>query len=537
MAFGNDHDKTILIVDNDKANIDNYSQTIRLHFPGVKILSTSKGTDVFDIALKEKPDLILLDALISEMGGFLICEKLRANKETSSILLLMISAALANIEGRVIGLNIGADACMGKPVEKRELIAQVEAFFRISDTLMALKDARKEAEAAAQIKGRFLAQMSHEIRTPMNAVIGMTEMLSATEMSAEQWDLVDTIKKSGESLLNLINNILDFSKIESSKMKVRQHEFVLSHCVEDVIDLLAYNARGKELKLTARIDPSVPEMIRSDFDRLRQVLVNLVSNAIKFTDEGEVSLEVSTVEPSSAKGYKNDKCRLRFSVKDTGIGIAKENQSMLFDAFSQVDSSDTRRFEGTGLGLAISKGVVELMGGEIGMESAEGKGSVFFFELPVSISHASDHPVDISVGKHREGFPDMMMSQKYPLSILLVEDNLVNQKVAIKMLEKLGYHVDVAENGAVALERLNDRQYDVVFMDIQMPVMDGWETTFRIRRDIEKECQPCIVAMTAEAIGGDRQKCLDAGMNAYVSKPIRLALLVKVLKLAFKKSH
>ena len=523
----------------------------------------------------------------------------------------------------------------------------------LGKTVKELEKAKAIAESATRAKGEFLANMSHEIRTPMNAVIGMTSLLRDLKLTSEQTEYVETIRVSGESLLGIINDILDFSKIEAGRIELENRPLSIRSCIEEAIDLVAAKAAEKGIELICDVDQSVPEATLGDITRLRQVMVNLVSNAVKFTNSGEVVVTARATATATAR------LSLRLSVRDTGIGIPVEQQSRLFKAFSQADSSTTRKYGGTGLGLAITKRLTELMGGKISVESTVGKGSTFTITIPTAAASASeqvgllgkqaalagksllivdDNPtarnvlaaqaanwgmkpfaaasgeaavamvekgesfdamivdfelpgmngqetiremrevagvkapivamtpvgrwdrendelvaarvskpiklarlydaLHVAVGSpvraeravdSTAGAIDAGMAQRHPLRILIAEDNLINQKVALRLLERLGYTADVVANGLEALVSVRHVDYDVVLMDVQMPEMDGLEATRQLCKLYEKPNRPRIVAVTADAQACDREACFDAGMDDYLSKPVRLAQVAEAL--------
>ncbi|KFE58428.1 ATP-binding protein [Hyalangium minutum] len=374
-----------------------------------------------------------------------------------------------------------------------------------------LRQAKEAAESANRSKGEFLANMSHEIRTPMNAILGMTQLALEAESPQERRDFILKARRSAQSLLGIINDILDFSKIEAGKLELESVPLSLSELAAELADVFASSARDKGLELRFEMSPELPNALSGDPLRLRQVLQNLISNALKFTDYGQV---VVRGQPVSTEG---DRVVCRFTVKDTGIGIAAEHLPRLFQSFFQTDSSVTRRYGGTGLGLAISKRLVEMMGGRIGAESASGRGSCFWFELPLARVSGNEVP---------RGEPEPSLPRG--ARILLVEDNPLNQEVALHFLRKAGLEVVVAENGAEALERVAQGRYDAVLMDCQMPEMDGYEATRSIRA-MPQGSQLPIIAMTANALAGDRQRSLDAGMNDHLSKPIDASRLYQTL--------
>jgi signal transduction histidine kinase/CheY-like chemotaxis protein len=455
---------------------------------------------------------------------------------------LLASAIAAGVTALMIRLYMNRVRLEQKRLEAAvrertcELELQKDVVERQKREIEVLLDQSREV---SRLKSEFLANMSHEIRTPMNGVIGMTDLVLGTSLDSEQRDYMSTIRDSAEALMVVINDILDFSKIEAGRMELAREPFQLRKCLADALQVFAWRAGQKGLRLVPEVAPGVPDWVVGDADRLRQILLNLVGNAMKFTDSGEIAVSLSLAAPADATSERSR--TLLFSVRDTGIGIPLDKQAMIFEAFAQVDGSTRRRQGGTGLGLAICSKLVRLMHGQIRVESAPGHGATFSFTIAADVADPVPEPFESTPPEAK------VVLSNSRLRILLAEDNAVNQKLARRALEKLGHAIEAVDDGVQAVNAVEAGAFDLVLMDVQMPEMDGLEATRRIRARESAAAghgRPGrhipIIAMTAHAMRGDRDLCLDAGMDDYISKPIHLQTLVETIervRMATPNSH
>ncbi len=512
----------ILVVDDMAINRELIKNVLEME-GSFSLVLVSDGKSAIRKAKTNYFDLILLDIMMPEMDGFEVCRVLKSYPTTKDIPIIFLTALNSPADIKK-AFQYGAVDYISKPFSIEELTARVRLHISLKRTREELIKAKREAEAAAEAKAVFLANMSHELRTPMNGIIGMVDILKRTKLTDAQHEYLNIIESSGENLLTIINDILDLSKIEAGHMELESIPFSLYNEVRRVMNIMQIIADKKKLPIELHINEEVPPYVKGDPVRLKQIVINLVNNAIKFTEKGGITISVEK------KSLENGRVQLLFKVIDMGIGISPEGQKKLFQSFSQVDKSTTSKYGGTGLGLMISKNLTQMMGGEIGVESVEGVGSTFWFTVSMEISDEESYNKQ---HQEEDTSQEDKIRMQLKLKILLAEDNKINQKVAMLNLNNMGYQVDIANNGKEAVEKFKNGDYDIIFMDVQMPEMDGVEACKKIR-EIENNSDSTkkipIIAMTANTSDDERKKYWEAGMDDYISKPFKRKELVEILK-------
>lgn len=503
---------TILVVDDNALNL--HLLTTILTGAEYTVLTCGNAKEAQEITYKHSPDIILLDVMMPGMDGFSLCRELKQNKRFSDIPVIFLTS-LSQQEDIVEGFNAGGSDYIVKPFNRQELLARVRNHIRLHDMLLENKRLTRLSEDASRSKTEFLASMSHEIRTPLNSIIGMAEVLSETSLSSEQQKFVSIFRSAGESLLEIINDILDLSKIEAGQTELEAIDFHLSSLLDSVVSILSVRATEQNTRIAIHIAPSVPDAISGDPTRLRQILINLLGNSLKFTENGSVDISVQT----------NAKETLLFSVEDNGIGIPPEKQKIIFESFTQADSLTTRKYGGTGLGLTICQKLVTMMGGKIWLESTADLGSTFFFTYPFQNATSSPQP---AAEKQTQPISCTLLPTA---RLLLVDDNEDNRNLIRLYLRDTPFIIDTAENGKEAVDAFCHNSYDLVFMDIEMPLMDGYEATEKIRQWEHNMGRPAtpIIALTAHAFVRFRNKCLDVGCSDYLTKPVRKNTLLQTI--------
>jgi signal transduction histidine kinase len=529
---------TILIVDDAPENLTILSGILREEY---RVRVATNGEKALAIANSEDPpDLILLDVLMPGMTGHEVCRRLKANPQTSWIPIIFVTA-LEDAQDEKTGFDLGAADYITKPLRPIVVKARIKTQLALYQQERLLAQTNKELEKATQLKDEFLANMSHELRTPLNAILGMAEGLQEEvfgTLNVKQKKALQTIDRSGSHLLELINDILDLAKVESGKLELEYAPTKVKTICQQSLSFIKQQAHKKQIEVQLKIPDAVPEL-RVDERRIRQVLINLLTNAVKFTPEkGQITVEVIYPSPANAivipsdseakqPGLSPSSPLLRIAVIDNGIGIHPVKAKQLFRPFVQIDNSLNRQNVGTGLGLALVKRIVEMHGGSVGLTSEEGKGSCFTIDLPCAISPIEEVSPPPLVSLTELSQTDLNLDHK--AVILLVDDNESNLNTVSSYLTAKGYEIHVAKNGQEAIEKARSDSPDLILMDIQMPIMDGLEATQKIRQYPHLASTP-IIALTALAMKEDKEKCLAAGANDYISKPVKLKQLAATIQ-------
>lgn len=508
----------ILIVDDRVENIIALEALIQRD--DINIITTTSPNEALRICWDQEISIALVDVQMPEMDGFELVQILKSNPRTREMLVIFVTAISKESKYVVKGLESGAVDYLYKPLDPNITIAKVDAFISLVRSRQELKQknielenfqielvkAKELAEAGKKIKESFLANMSHEIRTPINGIIGLAHLLKNSKLDADQAEFVKLLEVSSQSLLGVINDILDISKIEAGKFKIVRAKTNIRNLVQSVVDLLKFKADEKNLKLLLKIDDTVPDYILADSLRLNQILMNLMGNAIKFTDHGSVTLRLRNLE-------QNDHtAQLQFSVIDTGIGISEEGQAKVFNSFEQADDLTAQKYGGTGLGLSIVKKLAELKGGELSVSSVLGSGSTFTFANKYEVVQGKTQ-IDKKIS-------DADLPKFNNVNILLAEDNIINQFMIRKILTNWNIRVDVVDDGNLVLDKIKEVHYDLILMDTHMPTMNGHETTRRIRNDFVEPLKDIpIISLSAAVLEEEQQAAWDAGVNDILSKP------------------
>lgn len=518
----------VLIVDDIPENI--IALEALLQRDDINIITTTNPNEALRLSWEMDIAIAMIDVQMPEMDGFELVEILKSNPRTKDILIIFVTAISKETKYAVKGLNTGAVDYLYKPLDPFVTSAKVDSFIQfirhkreIQKKNIELEAYQKElikakelAEQGKRIKENFLANMSHEIRTPINGIIGLSQLLKKSNLTEEQHEMVSLLEISSNSLLGVINDVLDLSKIESGKFKINRAPTSIPKICNAIVDLLRITALEKNLELIMELDPELPHTVYADSLRLNQVLMNLIGNAIKFTHEGTVKLKVDVLDS------KGNSVQLKFSIIDTGIGIAKENIDKIFETFEQADEQTTIKFGGTGLGLAIVKNLAKLKGGSLEVQSKEGVGSTFSFTNWYQTIHEIEAKKRMSEEK---------LSPLHNTRILVAEDNPINKFLIIKILKSWEVDLDVVENGKEAIDKLKENDYDLILMDTFMPVMNGLEAIKLIREGyaIGKEKIP-IITFSAAVLDTDKETAIAAGANDVISKPFEPALLHKKIR-------